>query len=206
VVWDRRESETTYAYRCFCCYRDLGPDRTLAAAYHACQPSFHGDRVPGHVADWSRDHDWVQRAEAYDDHLEGIRRRAYERQQRDLAARRAAFELQNQERLERNVQELDQLVLATIESTRQDARPGEGSETHEGPDLAKLAKLAATAAELARQAIEGPQKKPAPTPTETDKPTATNEGPTAIVWIDATSPNSSSSDTPPLATNEPSTT
>ncbi len=34
-AWTRRPGETARAYECFCIYRDLGPGRSLDAAY--CQ-------------------------------------------------------------------------------------------------------------------------------------------------------------------------
>lgn len=83
--WDKQPRESSEAYAAFCVYRDLGPSRTLAAAYRAYREgtqkrlrgTFSDDapdkstglQVPG---SWKKNRisgNWNARAEAYDAHL-----------------------------------------------------------------------------------------------------------------------------------------
>lgn len=69
--WDRLLEETESAYRNFLFYRNLGPGRTLHKAYlahmEASDKATHGDtKVSGQWKDQSRDHAWVDRADAWD--------------------------------------------------------------------------------------------------------------------------------------------
>lgn len=74
------ENEPERAYSAFECFLTLpGGERTLLAAYRqqvgnpeALKPSDTWSR-------WSNDFAWRERAAAYDDHLAGLRREAYER-------------------------------------------------------------------------------------------------------------------------------
>lgn len=73
-IWERRRSESQTAYARFLFYRNLGPGRTLQAAwqaYHASVP----DRtesdagiVSGQWKQDSADYDWPARAAAWDVH------------------------------------------------------------------------------------------------------------------------------------------
>lgn len=68
--WMKREDETSKAYHAFCLYRDMGLQRTLDKVRQEL------DRPSGYISyikKWSSKHDWVSRAEAYDEHLEYIR-------------------------------------------------------------------------------------------------------------------------------------
>jgi hypothetical protein len=68
--WDQRETESTAAYARFLTYRNLGPTRSLDAAYQiysgvpvgAKKPK----RRPGSWQRECRDLDWTARAEAWD--------------------------------------------------------------------------------------------------------------------------------------------
>lgn len=79
------ESDDSYAV--FCIYRDMGPKRSVAKAYHAFKQglsTISGDdprwededvkAVVGHVGKWSSAYEWVSRAKAYDRYLDKIRR------------------------------------------------------------------------------------------------------------------------------------
>ena len=78
--WERRPGESARAYAAFCVYRDLGTGRSLNLAYAEWRRSlgFAGDagKAAGYWAQWSSGFDWVARAEAYDVHLEQLRRAA----------------------------------------------------------------------------------------------------------------------------------
>ena len=88
LPWERREDETPKAYAAFCVYRDLGPARrSIDAAYRASKAQVGenggesgatGKRAPSHWEKWSSDFDWVKRAEAYDSHMELLRRKERE--------------------------------------------------------------------------------------------------------------------------------
>lgn len=82
--WDRQEHETNRAYQAFLCYRDMGALRSLRKAAEI----FYGD--VGYVSkpsaknrqffEWSSNHKWVARCEAWDD--EEDRLRTIERRER----------------------------------------------------------------------------------------------------------------------------
>src|ERR1700674_4839858 len=79
---ERLPQESTRAYRAFCIYRDLGPDRSLDQAWKrfcaASDPAKDrgSARRPGHWAAWSQKYQWVERAEGYDDFIEEENRSA----------------------------------------------------------------------------------------------------------------------------------
>jgi hypothetical protein len=73
--WDRQKGESEAAYRAFLAYRDLGPGRSREAAY--ARWAGHGkgtERAPaGKFTKWCAENDWVERARAWDDHLQAER-------------------------------------------------------------------------------------------------------------------------------------
>lgn len=74
--WEKQPGETSKAYRAFCIYRDAGPDKRT----HEYVREELG-KSPGYtrwLEEWSSKHDWVDRAHAYDQHLEEQRRQEYE--------------------------------------------------------------------------------------------------------------------------------
>ena len=75
-LWTRQSGETKRAYACFCAYRDLGPSRTLLAAYRQKTGKKTAKQSSGHWNAWYRKHEWKQRAEAYDAHLDHQKRQA----------------------------------------------------------------------------------------------------------------------------------
>ncbi len=76
-AWTRRPGETSAAYAAFCTYRDLGPGRSLDAAYARAQGLQKGDkRASGHFQRWHRDYAWRSRAEAFDAFLDQAKRQA----------------------------------------------------------------------------------------------------------------------------------
>jgi len=75
--WTRRPEETTKAYDAFCVYRDLGSGRSLNGAYCKEKGRQKGvKRASGHWNRWYRQNNWKSRAEAYDHHLDDIKRQA----------------------------------------------------------------------------------------------------------------------------------
>ena len=71
-IWELREKESIEAYAAFCKYRDLGPSRSLNAAYGKSK------RASGRWNQWAADHEWSERVRAYDEHLERESRRIKE--------------------------------------------------------------------------------------------------------------------------------
>lgn len=72
LLWERRKGEPAVAFRYFALYRDLGPHRSLAKVALDVKVSL--DRLK----ELSARHGWVDRAEAYDDHIDAQLREARE--------------------------------------------------------------------------------------------------------------------------------
>src|SRR5260370_12112867 len=84
--WEQQPEETPRAYGAFCVYRDLGPRRTLAAAAAAFFERT-GDAPERQVDKWSSAHRWVERAAAWDRHLDAEGRAAQETARREMRRR-----------------------------------------------------------------------------------------------------------------------
>lgn len=83
-LWDRLENETAKAYAAFAVYRDLGPLRSLVRARDKL-----GKR-PGYetlLGRWSRRYNWVERAQAWDAHLDEITKTTTEETRKEMARR-----------------------------------------------------------------------------------------------------------------------
>lgn len=107
--YEQQPRESSPAFRAFAIYRDLGAARSLAAAYASYSGAKPGI-APGHWNAWSGKHRWVERAAAYDAHLDAELRRAREREMLKLEVQRWRFELRNQDALERRVDRMDELL------------------------------------------------------------------------------------------------
>lgn len=156
--WDRVEGESAKAYAAFCKYRDLKPDRrSLNAAYG-------GGRAPGYWAEWSSQFRWVERAAAYDAHLDELRRSERERRLRALEERRFAVELQNQERLEKRLQKMEALLDKADQAPIVEVSTRKETEKVtikvKGISLAGYARLVDAANTTAKQAINGVRDEP----------------------------------------------
>jgi hypothetical protein len=71
AAWDRQEGEPAAAYARFLRYRNLGPGRSVAAAYVA-GTSRHKKACDGPPGSWGREAArwrWVERADAWDVHV-----------------------------------------------------------------------------------------------------------------------------------------
>lgn len=62
--WERQENETSKAYEAFAIYRDLEGKRTFAAVAKTLRKS------ESLIHRWGTNHDWRERARAYDNSLE----------------------------------------------------------------------------------------------------------------------------------------
>src|SRR5262245_35576295 len=84
--WEQQPGESSRAFGAFCVYRDLGPRRSLRAAATA----FYGRSAAGlerQLDKWSRAFHWVDRASAWDRHLDAETCRAQEKARHDMAER-----------------------------------------------------------------------------------------------------------------------
>jgi hypothetical protein len=109
--------ESSRAFAAFIKYRNLGPLRSIdaVAANDAIGPvaankAKRKRRASGVYNRWSSQHHWVERALAYDAHIEDARLRAHEQRIQALASRRGEFEFKNQELLEERVARADLLL------------------------------------------------------------------------------------------------
>lgn len=93
--WQRRDDETTKAFKAFQFYMNLeANERSALRAWYeyaewnwdktrAEQERTNGKpRAPGFFRAWSSDYDWVERAEAWDNHLATIEQRKREQEHR----------------------------------------------------------------------------------------------------------------------------
>ena len=62
--WDQRDDETSKAYRAFCVYLHLGPERSIRKAHR--EVTGNAATSPRWFEEWSRKHDWPERAAAFD--------------------------------------------------------------------------------------------------------------------------------------------
>lgn len=140
ALWERiRGSRTPYvkgesraAYHAFCHYRDIPPsersyDRAYANHLRTC---LRREGVPDRVKCirrwhyWASEYTWVARAEAFDAHLDKIKRDEIERIQREEAAYWAEVrkripreEVEYAERLIAKAREMLEFPLAAVKST-----------------------------------------------------------------------------------------
>jgi hypothetical protein len=110
---ERLPDESARAYRAFCHYRDLGPNRSLDRAWEChCTTSDQGKnrksaRRPGHWGAWSQKFLWVKRADAHDDQIDEERRNAAFERRRALREQRSRFEAEQQPQTENLVRMMD---------------------------------------------------------------------------------------------------
>lgn len=71
-VWEKQQNESSKAFKAFATYRDMGAERSLTKVAQACGKSV------SICNRWSSLHQWVARAQAYDQHLEDIAQEAKE--------------------------------------------------------------------------------------------------------------------------------
>jgi hypothetical protein len=84
--WEQQARESARAFGAFCAYRDLGPRRTIGAA---ALPYYHrtSAALKRQLEKWSSAFRWVERAVAWDRHLDAEAQRAQEEARREMAER-----------------------------------------------------------------------------------------------------------------------
>lgn len=85
-VWERQTGESSKAYAAFCIYRDLGAERSIERVRR--EFAERGRKISAKfLGRWSSKYDWVERARAYDDYLDRIRREAKEKEILEITER-----------------------------------------------------------------------------------------------------------------------
>lgn len=133
--YERQGAESPAAFRAFVTYRDLGPERSLDAAYrlhNGCQES--RKRASGRWKEWAKKYDWVARVQAFDDYhamLKAVAIEEYEREQGgDQAAREAAIQQQLLEAKERLLDRITEMLDFPLERVRVEHKDGKEIHHH----------------------------------------------------------------------------
>lgn len=69
--WDKRDDETDKSYEWFCRYLDMGPERSLVKVG---QKYGKNKSYVNQLWKWSSKYEWVDRAMAYDEYIQGLKR------------------------------------------------------------------------------------------------------------------------------------
>jgi len=89
-LWDRLENEPERAYQAFESYRNLpSGKRTLIEAYRQHVSTPYAVKPSDTWSRWSKEFAWRERAAAYDNRLESLRREAHERAIEEEAEKQA---------------------------------------------------------------------------------------------------------------------
>jgi hypothetical protein len=98
-LWERQPKERTKAFELFCLYRNMGTARTLDKV-HAKQTETSLKPITlRQIKHYSSVNSWVERSEAYDDHLEEIARLEHEEALKDMVRRHAENSVTLQEKV-----------------------------------------------------------------------------------------------------------
>jgi DNA-directed RNA polymerase beta subunit len=166
--WERLPKETSRAYRAFCIFRNLGPDRSQDKAYalDCAQRGKKTTKAPGTWSNWSIKHNWVERAQDYDDWIDETNRneKAAAREERQLAL--SKFVTKNfHERIELHqdlcslLKKLLNIPLSKVTQTKKDAA-GAKIVTQLGPlNPGQLAEFVVALVRLEKEIIEGADPK-----------------------------------------------
>jgi len=113
-LWDRLPNESTKAYAAFCVYRDLGTERSLEKAGQMLDKP----RTRKWLGEWSAKYKWVERAKAYDDYVEKLKRKEKEKAIKEMAERQARIAMAFQEKIIERLQSIDPAELTPTELAR----------------------------------------------------------------------------------------
>lgn len=101
MPWERQRRETTIAFQAFQTYRDMGVQRSVdrvAAELHKSHAL---------MGRWSKQWNWVDRAAAWDDELDRIKRSEIIKKITEMSERHASMSLIMQEKVLRNLKTLE---------------------------------------------------------------------------------------------------
>ena len=114
-VWDRRLDETSKAFAAFVAYRDLGPKRSTALVVQELGKS------RALISRWSARHEWVERATAFEERVDGARQGTYLDEISKMAERHARYAQSGLEALMAPIRELQRrIALEKIDFTKID--------------------------------------------------------------------------------------
>lgn len=160
-VWDKQDYETPKAHQGFLAYRDLGPKRSLKRAWTLYQERTkpehkRNNNVSSHFADWSRNNQWVERAEAWDLHQASL----VEQQREDQRRRLIESEIDDYETQLAKWHELWQRTKLHERRTQRILEDGTIVELIEVniSDFSRLAKLREDISRQGRRALGLPEK------------------------------------------------
>jgi hypothetical protein len=109
ALWDERQpGESSKAWAAFAEYRDLLGDRSITRAWRKFTKREAGESGTWEL--WARKFRWVERAAAYDSHLDAKKRAVRERLLAELVERRADYEIRVQDKLEKRVEKLEAIL------------------------------------------------------------------------------------------------
>ncbi len=83
--WEKLLGETSKQFEAFCIYRDMGTERSISEVAKVWSNSGATSRL----TEWSRKHQWVERAASYDQYVDELKRYEQEDQIREMASRHA---------------------------------------------------------------------------------------------------------------------
>jgi hypothetical protein len=105
----RLPDEPAKQFAAFCIYRDLGPGRSIALAVRRAKQRDAAGTLR-RWEEWSSRFGWVERAAAYDAHLDAQDREMRAKLLAELQGRRFKFEIWNQRRIERRIARMEKLI------------------------------------------------------------------------------------------------
>jgi hypothetical protein len=117
--WDRLTGESSKAYKHFCLYRDMGPERSLSrmASVPECTS------VRRQLNRWSSRWRWVERCQSYDDHLQLQDRLRHEKERKDMLTRHGKIAVLGQNLVVKGIEKL----LADVEQGKRDLSASDAS-------------------------------------------------------------------------------
>ena len=101
--WLRRTDETSRQYEAFCLYMNMGPERSISDVAKMWSKSGATSRLH----EWASKNQWHNRATAYDDHIEEIKRFRQEEEIKEMAARHTREAQLFQDKAIERLKELD---------------------------------------------------------------------------------------------------
>ena len=93
-LWEKLPEETSRQYEAFCIYRDMGIERSILKVAYEWSEGGHTSKLK----EWSSKYHWVERASAYDEYIDEIKRARNEEAIIEMSARHAEYSLQIQEK------------------------------------------------------------------------------------------------------------
>ena len=100
--WECLQDETSRQFKAFCIYRDMGVERSIGAVAREWSESGATSRLN----EWSRKHQWVERALNYDEHVDEIRRAKQEQEIVEMSARHVRI-ARNFDKIDKRLQSIN---------------------------------------------------------------------------------------------------